>query len=52
MQRISAQELAKKKPSASCCDCGKEAAEAGSETWTIQGGNARCPRCSRNEGLY
>lgn len=52
MQRVSAQELAKRKPSTSCCDCGKVASEAGSETWTIQGGHARCSKCSRQEGLY
>lgn len=52
MKKIRAQDLARQKPSASCCDCGKEANEAGPEVWTIQGGNARCPRCSRDEGLY
>ena len=43
MQRVSAQELAKKKPSASCCDCGKAATEAVSEIWTIQGGTPGAP---------
>lgn len=47
MQRVPAQELARTKPNASCCDCGKEANEAGSETWTIQGGNFRSSMLSQ-----
>lgn len=51
MKQISAEQLARQNPAKSCCDCGKEAASS-SGTWTIQGGNCRCPSCSRNEGLY
>ncbi|MCY1230672.1 hypothetical protein D9M68_151080 [compost metagenome] len=52
MQQINAQDLARKKPNATCCDCGREAASSGNQTWTIQGGNFRCRPCSVNEGLY
>lgn len=52
VQHIPARVIAQHNPGAVCCDCEKEAAEAGAQVWTFLAGNARCPKCSEYEGLY
>jgi hypothetical protein len=52
-QHIRVADLIKHNPAASCCDCGKEAAEAPqAQVWTIWNGTKiYCPRCASSEGI-
>jgi hypothetical protein len=52
-QYVKAFDLFKRKPSTSCRDCGKEAANVPPEQiWTIWNGQFfYCPECARKEGI-
>jgi hypothetical protein len=52
-QHLPAEQLLRRKPNATCCDCGKEAADAKeTEVWTIWNDiHIYCPKCARNENV-
>jgi len=52
-QYIEAWKLLKLKPSAECCDCGKEVDSAPeNQLWTIWNGKLiYCPKCASYEGI-
>lgn len=52
MERVSESEIAKTRPEAICCDCGKCASASGQRLWTVVGPHLRCERCSAWEGAY
>lgn len=51
MERVVESDLAKNKPEAICCNCGKCASETGKRTWTVVGHHLRCEKCSAWEGF-
>ncbi len=53
VEYISAAELVRRKPSAECCECGREAIEAPeSSVWTVWHGiHVYCPKCASDEGI-
>jgi hypothetical protein len=52
-RHVTASLLIRERLSASCCDCGKEAAqESESKVWTIWNREMiYCPACARHEGI-
>lgn len=52
-RHISAEKLAALVPTASCCDCSREASQApNSQIWTIWNGSRYyCPACAASEGI-